>query len=106
MSKLYHDELRKYLDDDVLFGEALSFYDSFHHPSLEHLRGEEKVATYTLLIESRENWMRDLIMDHEHPQCSDTQRIKIQAAVGKYFIDNAVKYLELYDDYMGNNTRH
>lgn len=104
MSKLYHDKLREYLEDRILFGEATSLYDSFYDPSLEGLQGKEKAELEYKLLKKREDITRGLIMDHEHPQCSEEQKIKIEAALGKYMIDSAVSYLERYSDIFSHRT--
>lgn len=98
MSNLSHDQLRKYLDEPMMFEEAFNLYDSFHHPKLDNLPRHSFRELERKLLSERIAWVKGVIMDYQHPQCSEETRLKLQAAVGKYMIESAVGYIERYDE--------
>ena len=82
-----------YLADEITLGEAISFYDSFHHPELVGLYNQSYREKEAKLLTKREGWLRSCIKDYNNPDVPSSAKEKTAEEVGRYFLNSALAYV-------------
>ena len=85
--------LDDYLSDELTLQEAISFYDHWDDPRLQHMTKAEQAVAAPKLLRLREQWMRAMIADYNRDNLPVKIKDDIAKDVGRYLLDSSLKYV-------------